>query len=117
MSIHMAYSRRLIIIGAIIAPSLVCVPHAVADEPEDGLCNIPCIMAEECLGGQEEYMVGDDTFCGPSCSAVHSFEDFVQWYSSGCGGEEEDPDCVPDNIEEVAARYVAAAPRHGLEFV
>ena len=23
----------------------------------------------------------------------------------------------PDNIEEVAARYVAAAPRHGLEFV
>jgi quercetin dioxygenase-like cupin family protein len=24
---------------------------------------------------------------------------------------------VPDNIEEVAARYVAAAPRYGLEFV
>lgn len=23
----------------------------------------------------------------------------------------------PDNLEEVAARYVAAAPRHGLEFV
>jgi hypothetical protein len=24
---------------------------------------------------------------------------------------------VPDNLEEVAARYVAAAPRYGLEFV
>ena len=24
---------------------------------------------------------------------------------------------VPDNIEEVAARYAAAAPRYGLEFV
>jgi hypothetical protein len=24
---------------------------------------------------------------------------------------------APDNVDEVAARYVAAAPRHGLEFV
>jgi hypothetical protein len=24
---------------------------------------------------------------------------------------------VPDNVDEVAARYVEAAPRHGLEFV
>ena len=24
---------------------------------------------------------------------------------------------APDNIDEVAARYVEAAPRHGLEFV
>jgi hypothetical protein len=24
---------------------------------------------------------------------------------------------VPDNLEEVAARYVAAAPKYGLEFV
>jgi hypothetical protein len=24
---------------------------------------------------------------------------------------------APDNVEEVAARYVEAAPRHGLEFV
>ena len=27
------------------------------------------------------------------------------------------PEDVPDNVEEVAARYVAAAPRYGLEFV
>lgn len=26
-------------------------------------------------------------------------------------------DALPDNVEEVAARYVAAAPRYGLEFV
>jgi hypothetical protein len=24
---------------------------------------------------------------------------------------------APDNVEEVAARYIEAAPRHGLEFV
>jgi hypothetical protein len=24
---------------------------------------------------------------------------------------------APDNVDEVAARYVEAAPRHGLEFV
>jgi len=28
-----------------------------------------------------------------------------------------DPADVPDNVAEVAARYVEAAPRHGLEFV
>ena len=27
------------------------------------------------------------------------------------------PDETPDNVEEVAARYVEAAPRHGLVFV
>jgi len=27
------------------------------------------------------------------------------------------PEDVPDNLEEVAARFVEAAPRHGLEFV
>jgi quercetin dioxygenase-like cupin family protein len=27
------------------------------------------------------------------------------------------PEDVPDNVEEVAARYAAAAPRYGLEFV
>ena len=26
-------------------------------------------------------------------------------------------DAAPDNVEEVAARYVAAAPRYGLEFI
>jgi hypothetical protein len=28
-----------------------------------------------------------------------------------------DADDVPDNVEKVVARYVAAAPRYGLEFV
>lgn len=27
------------------------------------------------------------------------------------------PQYVPDNVDEVAARYVEAAPRHGLEFI
>jgi quercetin dioxygenase-like cupin family protein len=94
------------------------------------------------LEGQVEFLLGEETIsAGPGDfvnvprGTVHRFQNtgtetarlVLTFTPAGIEGWFEEtlerapnevrPEDVPDNIEEVAARYIAAAPRYGLEFV
>jgi quercetin dioxygenase-like cupin family protein len=94
------------------------------------------------LEGQVEFLLGEETIsAGPGDfvnvprGTVHRFQNtgtetarlvltfnpagIERWFEETLerAPNEVRPEDVPDNIEEVAARYVAAAPRYGLEFV
>ena len=94
------------------------------------------------LEGEVEFLLGDETvtagpgdFVNVPLGTVHRFENassetarmiltftpagIERWFEETLERAPSDAaaEDVPDNIEEVAARYVAAAPRYGLEFV
>ena len=94
------------------------------------------------LEGQVEFLLGEETtVAGPGDfvniprGTVHRFQNtgtetarivltftpagIEHWFEETLERAPNDalPEDVPDNIDEVAARYVEAAPRHGLEFV
>ena len=94
------------------------------------------------LEGEVEFLLGDETtLAGPGDfvnvprGTVHRFRNtgtetarlvltftpagIERWFEETLERAPNDVavEDVPDNIDEVAARYVAAAPRYGLEFV
>jgi mannose-6-phosphate isomerase-like protein (cupin superfamily) len=94
------------------------------------------------LAGQLEFLLGDEiVMAGPGDfvnvprGTVHRFRNtgaetarmiltftpagIERWFEETLerAPNEVDPEDVPDNVEEVAARYAAAAPRYGLVFV
>jgi mannose-6-phosphate isomerase-like protein (cupin superfamily) len=94
------------------------------------------------LEGQLEFMLGDETIvAGPGDfvnvprGTVHRFKNtgtetarmvltftpagIERWFGETLVRAPNDVSAedIPNNIEEVAARYVAAAPQYGLEFV
>jgi uncharacterized RmlC-like cupin family protein len=94
------------------------------------------------LEGELEFLLGEETivarpgdFVNVPRGTVHRFTNtgtgtarvvltftpagIERWFEEALERPPNDVDVqdVPDNIEEVAARYVAAAPRYGLEFV
>jgi quercetin dioxygenase-like cupin family protein len=89
----------------------------------------------EFLLGEETILAGPGDFVNIPRGAVHRFQNtgtdtarliltftpagIEHWFEETLGRAPNrvTPDDVPDNVEEVAARYAAAAPRYGLEFV
>lgn len=89
----------------------------------------------EFLLGEETIVAGPGDFVNVPRGTVHRFQNtgteiarlvltftpagIESWFEETLepAPNEVRPEDVPDNIEEVAARYVAAAPRYGLEFV
>ena len=94
------------------------------------------------LDGEVEFTLGEETIvAGPGDfvnvprGTVHRFQNtgsataklvltftpagIEKWFEETLeqAPNEVTPEDVPDNVEEVAARYVAAAPGYGLEFV
>ena len=94
------------------------------------------------LEGEMEFRLGEDTitagagdFVNVPRGTVHRFENtgtktarllltftpagIEHWFEETLERAPNDVDAadVPDNVEEVAARYDAAAPRYGIEFV
>jgi len=94
------------------------------------------------LEGAIEFVLGDETvaagagdFVNVPRGTVHCFKNtgtgtarlvltftpagIEQWFAETLerAPNHVTPDDVPDNVDEVAARYVEAAPRYGLEFV
>jgi hypothetical protein len=49
---------------------------------------------------------------------IHTRESGIEkWFEATLERAPNEMQEAPDNIDEVAARYIAAAPRYGLEFV
>jgi mannose-6-phosphate isomerase-like protein (cupin superfamily) len=89
----------------------------------------------EFLLGEELVLAGPGDFVNVPLGTVHRFRNtgskparmvltftpagIEDWFAETLERAPNDVgvEDVPDNIEEVAARYVAAAPRYGLEFV
>jgi mannose-6-phosphate isomerase-like protein (cupin superfamily) len=89
----------------------------------------------EFLLGEQLIVAGPGDFVNVPRGTVHRFQNtgtesarlvltftpagIERWFEETLEGapNEFELEDVPDNIEEVAARYVAAAPRYGLEFV
>jgi quercetin dioxygenase-like cupin family protein len=94
------------------------------------------------LEGQVEFLLGEDTIvAGPGDfvnvprGTVHRFQNtgsetaqlvltftpagIDRWFEETLEAAPNDvqADDVPDNVDEVAARYVATAPRYGIKFV
>jgi len=89
----------------------------------------------EFLLGEEIVLAGPGDFVNVPRGTVHRFQNtgtdaarlvltftpagIEHWFEETLepAPNEVSPEDTPDNVEEVAARYAAAAPRYGLEFV
>jgi mannose-6-phosphate isomerase-like protein (cupin superfamily) len=87
----------------------------------------------EVLLGEETSMAGPNDFVNVPRGTVHCFRNagsetarmvltftpagIEKWFEETLERAPNEAHEAPDNIDEVVARYVAAAPKYGLEFV
>lgn len=87
----------------------------------------------EVLLGEETSIAGPNDFVNVPRGTVHCFRNagsetarmvltftpagIEKWFEETLERAPNEPHEAPDNIDEVVARYVAAAPKYGLEFV